>query len=100
VIEEFLEGEEASFFAMVDGEKVVPLIAAQVCCESSSEQRRIVPSPILPSSLYVSTLLPSHPLPHPLSHTPCLLRRITRRLGTATLAPTRAAWAPTLQRRC
>lgn len=29
VIEEFLEGEEASFFAMVDGEKVVPLIAAQ-----------------------------------------------------------------------
>ena len=30
VIEEFLEGEEASFFALVDGEKVVPLIAAQV----------------------------------------------------------------------
>ncbi len=30
MIEEFLEGEEASFFAMVDGEKVVPLIAAQV----------------------------------------------------------------------
>eukprot|EP00798_Chlamydomonas_sp_ICE-L_P020715 gene20714-27527_t len=29
VIEEFLEGEEASFFALVDGEKVVPLIAAQ-----------------------------------------------------------------------
>jgi phosphoribosylamine--glycine ligase len=29
VIEEFLEGEEASFFAMVDGEKVVSLIAAQ-----------------------------------------------------------------------
>ena len=30
VIEEFLEGEEASFFALVDGEKVIPLIAAQV----------------------------------------------------------------------
>lgn len=30
VIEEFLEGEEASFFALVDGEQVVPLIAAQV----------------------------------------------------------------------
>ena len=30
VIEEFLDGEEASFFAWVDGEKVVPLIAAQV----------------------------------------------------------------------
>ena len=29
VIEEFLEGEEASFFALVDGEQVVPLIAAQ-----------------------------------------------------------------------
>lgn len=30
MIEEFLEGEEASFFALVDGEQVVPLIAAQV----------------------------------------------------------------------
>lgn len=30
MIEEFLDGEEASFFALVDGEKVVPLIAAQV----------------------------------------------------------------------
>ena len=29
VIEEFLEGEEASFFALVDGENVVPLVAAQ-----------------------------------------------------------------------
>ena len=29
VIEEFLEGEEASFFALVDGEHAVPMIAAQ-----------------------------------------------------------------------
>jgi len=29
VIEEFLEGEEASFFALVDGENVVSLVAAQ-----------------------------------------------------------------------
>jgi len=29
VIEEFLEGEEASFFAICDGERVLPLIAAQ-----------------------------------------------------------------------
>ncbi len=29
VIEEFLEGEEASFFALVDGQNVVPLAAAQ-----------------------------------------------------------------------
>ncbi|MCW9033083.1 MAG: phosphoribosylamine--glycine ligase [Rhodospirillales bacterium] len=29
VIEEFLEGEEASFFALVDGERALPLIAAQ-----------------------------------------------------------------------
>ncbi|TAH36032.1 MAG: phosphoribosylamine--glycine ligase [Alphaproteobacteria bacterium] len=29
VIEEFLDGEEASFFALVDGETVVPLVAAQ-----------------------------------------------------------------------
>ncbi len=29
VVEEFLEGEEASFFALVDGQTVVPLIAAQ-----------------------------------------------------------------------
>ena len=29
VIEEFLEGEEASFFAITDGERVLPLIAAQ-----------------------------------------------------------------------
>jgi phosphoribosylamine---glycine ligase len=29
VIEEFLEGEEASFFALVDGEHAVPMVAAQ-----------------------------------------------------------------------
>jgi phosphoribosylamine---glycine ligase len=29
VIEEFLEGEEASFFALVDGKNVLPLVAAQ-----------------------------------------------------------------------
>jgi phosphoribosylamine--glycine ligase len=29
VIEEFMEGEEASFFALVDGEHVLPLVAAQ-----------------------------------------------------------------------
>jgi phosphoribosylamine--glycine ligase len=29
VIEEFMEGEEASFFALVDGENVLPLVAAQ-----------------------------------------------------------------------
>lgn len=29
VIEEFLKGEEASFFALVDGERAVPLVAAQ-----------------------------------------------------------------------
>ncbi len=29
VVEEFLEGEEASFFALVDGQTVLPLIAAQ-----------------------------------------------------------------------
>ena len=29
VIEEFLEGEEASFFALVDGTNVLPLVAAQ-----------------------------------------------------------------------
>jgi hypothetical protein len=30
VVEEFLDGEEASFFALVNGEECVPLIAAQV----------------------------------------------------------------------
>ena len=39
VIEEFLEGEEASFFALVDGEKVVPLIAAQVRRTGSSSDQ-------------------------------------------------------------
>ncbi len=29
LIEEFLQGEEASFFALVDGERAVPLVAAQ-----------------------------------------------------------------------
>src|SRR5262249_9015180 len=29
VIEEFLEGEEASFFALIDGQNVLPLAAAQ-----------------------------------------------------------------------
>lgn len=36
MIEEFLDGEEASFFALVDGEKVVPLIAAQVSKAAAS----------------------------------------------------------------
>ena len=30
VIEEFMAGEEASFFAITDGEKVFPLVSAQV----------------------------------------------------------------------
>ena len=30
VVEEFLEGEEASFFALIDGETCVPLASAQV----------------------------------------------------------------------
>jgi hypothetical protein len=29
VVEEFLEGEEASFFALVDGETALPLVSAQ-----------------------------------------------------------------------
>lgn len=29
MIEEFLTGEEASFFALVDGENAVPLVSAQ-----------------------------------------------------------------------
>lgn len=29
VVEEFLEGEEASFFALVDGETALPLMSAQ-----------------------------------------------------------------------
>src|SRR4029077_4341842 len=29
VIEEFMDGEEASFFALVDGEHALPLVAAQ-----------------------------------------------------------------------
>jgi hypothetical protein len=31
VVEEFLDGEEASFFALIDGEAAVPLASAQVC---------------------------------------------------------------------
>ena len=30
VVEEFLTGEEASFFALVDGEACIPLVGAQV----------------------------------------------------------------------
>ena len=30
VVEEFLDGEEASFFAFIDGERCVPLVGAQV----------------------------------------------------------------------
>lgn len=30
VVEEFLEGEEASFFAFIDGENCTPLVGAQV----------------------------------------------------------------------
>lgn len=32
VVEEFLTGEEASFFAFIDGENCIPLVGAQVCC--------------------------------------------------------------------
>lgn len=30
VVEEFLEGEEVSFFALIDGETCIPLASAQV----------------------------------------------------------------------
>jgi len=30
VVEEFLEGEEVSFFALIDGESCLPLASAQV----------------------------------------------------------------------
>jgi hypothetical protein len=30
VVEEFLSGEEASFFAFIDGENCIPLVGAQV----------------------------------------------------------------------
>ena len=36
IVEEFLDGEEASFFALVNGEEIVPMASAQVgqgrCC--------------------------------------------------------------------
>ena len=31
VVEEFLEGEEASYFAFCDGETAIPIAGAQVC---------------------------------------------------------------------
>lgn len=30
-MEEFLDGEEASFFALIDGETCIPLASAQAC---------------------------------------------------------------------
>lgn len=36
VVEEFLTGEEASFFAFIDGETCIPLVGAQVRAGGSS----------------------------------------------------------------
>lgn len=36
MVEEFLTGEEASFFAFIDGETCIPLVGAQVRAGGSS----------------------------------------------------------------
>ena len=42
VVEEFLEGEEVSFFALIDGETCIPLASAQV------QASRLIPPAVLP----------------------------------------------------
>ena len=39
VIEEFMSGEEASFFAVIDGDSAVPLVSAQVCACGQADGR-------------------------------------------------------------
>ena len=70
VVEEFLDGEEASFFAFIDGESCVPLVGAQarrcrllLACPPRLLLGARVPRPALP--------IPAHSLPHPRpSHPP------------------------------
>lgn len=43
VVEEFLTGEEASFFAFIDGENCVPLVGAQVSWRGRGARARHLP---------------------------------------------------------
>lgn len=74
VVEEFLDGEEASFFAFIDGNDAVKVGSAQVS-ELGANAAGAWPAST-PGGLPA-------------------LRRTTRRSGMATPARTLAAWAPT-----
>lgn len=92
VVEEFLDGEEASFFALVDGETCVALASAQAGLPARKASCKHKEALHLTYSYTRCSCLVMNVL--------CAVYRITRRLGKETQGPTQAAWEPTHQHLC
>ena len=71
VIEEFMEGEEASFFALVDGEHVLPLVAAQ-------DHKRVGDGDVGPNTGGMGAYSPA----------PCVTPDVARRVMDEIILPT------------
>jgi phosphoribosylamine--glycine ligase len=71
VIEEFMEGEEASFFALVDGEHVLPLVAAQ-------DHKRVGDGDVGPNTGGMGAYSPA----------PCVTPEIAQRVMDEIILPT------------
>lgn len=81
VIEEFLEGEEASFFALVDGERALPLTAAQ-------DHKRVGEGDTGPNTGGMGAYSPAAVM------TPELVKRTMAEIITPTVAAMAARGAP------
>jgi len=81
VIEEFLEGEEASFFALVDGEHVLPLATAQ-------DHKRVGDGDTGPNTGGMGAYSPAHVM------TPQLIRTTVDEIITPTVAAMAARGTP------
>jgi phosphoribosylamine--glycine ligase len=81
VIEEFMEGEEASFFALIDGEHVLPLVAAQ-------DHKRVGDGDVGPNTGGMGAYSPA----------PCVTPEVAQRVMDEIILPTvramRAEGAP------
>ncbi|MGE0423791.1 MAG: phosphoribosylamine--glycine ligase [Reyranellaceae bacterium] len=71
VIEEFMEGEEASFFALVDGEHALPLVAAQ-------DHKRVGDGDVGPNTGGMGAYSPA----------PCVTPDVARRVMDEIILPT------------
>jgi hypothetical protein len=92
IVEEFLDGEEASFFALVDGETCVALASAQVGLPARKASCKHKEPLQLTHSYTRCTYL--------VMSVHCAVYRIIRRLEKGTQGRTQAAWELTHQHLC